>query len=159
MPDISGDAGQNLQTAQLSLSIGDERKRMDEALIGYYRNLLRTGFPHAGSFENASISLDTGGENIPICGNVGDYMQLYVKVADRKITDIKYSCACDPPTNVAVEIMCTLVKGKTLEEAGHLTPQAFSQSLGFESAELKEKARHLLDFLNTGITQYQATKT
>jgi NifU-like protein involved in Fe-S cluster formation len=132
---------------------------MDEALIKYYRGLLRNGFVHTGSFENASISLDTGGENIPICGKVGDYMQLYLNVVGNQIADIKYTCACDPPTNIAVEILCTLAKGKTLKEAAGITEETISKSLGIESEELKEKAKGLLEFLNKGITRFQAQKS
>ena len=94
---------------------------MDEGVIKYYRRLLRTGFEYAGSIENATIFLDSVTEEIVHCGNVGNYMQLYIHVSDNIIDDIKYTCSCDPAANVAVEILCALVKGKTLEEAAAVT--------------------------------------
>ncbi len=94
---------------------------MDEAVIKFYRKLLRSGFEHSGSLENASIFLDSVGEKVLICGSTGDFMQLYINVVNNTIDNIKYMCVCDPTANVAVEILCTLVKGKTLDEAAGLT--------------------------------------
>ena len=129
---------------------------MDEAVIKYYRRLLKTRFEHAGSLENASIFVDTIGEKVSLCGSGGDFMQLYIRVANNTIDDIKYTCICDPTANVAVEILCTIMKNKTLDEAGNVTEQAFSQFLGSEGEELKKKAKGLLELLNRGITRYKA---
>ena len=114
---------------------------MDEAVIKYYRKLLRTRFEYAGSFENPSIFLDTVGEKVRICNHTSDFMHLYINVVNNIIDDIKYMCVCDPTANVAIEILCTLVKGKTLDEAAAITEQAFFQFLGSDSEELQKKAR------------------
>jgi len=45
--------------------------------------------------------------------STGDFMQLYINVINNRIDDIKYMCQCDPTANVAVEILCALLKGKT----------------------------------------------
>lgn len=129
---------------------------MDEAIIQYYRRLLRTRFEHAGSFENASIFLDTTGDKVVICGKPDDFMQLYINVVNNRINDIKYTCVCDPTANVAVEILCTLVKGKTLDEAASVPEQAFYQLLGSDGEDLQKKVRGLKEFLNSGITRYKA---
>lgn len=128
---------------------------MDEAVIKHYRRLLRTGFEHAGSFENATIFLDSVTEQLVHCGNIGNYMQLYINVANNIIDDIKYICSCDPAANVAVEFLCILVKGKTLEEAAAVTEQAFFHVLGSESEELRKRAEGLLELLNKGICRYR----
>jgi NifU-like protein involved in Fe-S cluster formation len=128
---------------------------MDEAVIKYYRRLLRTGFEHAGSFENVSIFLDSVSEKIVHCGNIGNYMQLYINVVSNIIDDIKYICSCDPAANVTVEILCTLVKGKTLEEAAAVTEQAIFRFLGSENEELQKRAEGLLELLNKGISRYK----
>lgn len=128
---------------------------MDEAVIKYYRQLLKTGFGHAGSFENASIFLDSVGEKVIICGSTGDYMQLYVNVVKDRIDDIKYLCVCDPTANVAVEILCILTKGTTLDEVNVITEQAFCQFLGSNSEELQKKAKGLLELLKRGILRYK----
>ena len=74
---------------------------MDDIIIKRYRGLLKTGFEHAGSFENASIFLDSVGERLVLCGSTGNFMQLYVNVVNNTIDDIKYTCCCDPTANVA----------------------------------------------------------
>ena len=56
--------------------------------------------------------------------------------------------------NVAVEVLCTLVKGKTLDEAAGLTERAFYQFLDCEDEELRMKVRGLLELLNEGIARY-----
>ena len=107
---------------------------MDEAVIRYYRKLLRTRFEYAGSFENPSIFLDSVGEKVLICGSTGDFMHLYINIANNTINDIKYMCVCDPTANVAIEILCTLIKGKTLDKAASITEQAF-----YHFWEMKER--------------------
>ena len=39
-----------------------------------------------------------------------------------------------------VEILCTLVKGRTLDEAGSITEQAFCQFLGTEGEEFEKES-------------------
>ena len=86
---------------------------MEEAVIKYYRKLINTGFEHSGSLENPSIFLDnTMGNRILICGNMSDFMQIYINVVNDRIDDIKYKCSCNPTANVTVEVLCTLVKGR-----------------------------------------------
>ena len=124
---------------------------MDPAVIRYYRNLLKTGFNHAGSLENPSLFLDTVNEKIPICGNIGNYLHLYLHIHNDIIDDIKYLCTCDPTTNVAVEIFCFLLKGKTVKEARDISLEAFFDILEAQSQELGEKAEGLKELLNRGL--------
>jgi NifU-like protein involved in Fe-S cluster formation len=131
---------------------------MDQVVIKYYRQLLRTGFEHAGLLENATILVDSVTEQIVHCGNIGNYMQLYINVSNYIISDITYVCSCDPSANVAVEILCTLIKGKTFEEASTLTERAICQFLGSESEELLERAKNLLELLNKGISRYKLSQ-
>ncbi len=130
---------------------------MDELVIKYYRRLLRNGFEHAGSLENPSIFLDSVGEKIYICSHIGrDYLHIYINISGDTIDDIKYKCMCDPTANVVVEILCTLVKGKTLAEAAALTEDSFVQVLGSEGEEFLKKVRGAIELLNRGLTRYQA---
>ena len=128
---------------------------MDEAIIKYYRGLLGTQFEHAGSLENPSIFIDTVGKNVSLCGNSGDFMQIYIKVDNNVIEDIKYTCACNPTTNVAVEILCALVKGKPLYEASIMKEQEFYSYLGTESEEFVKSVRGLLELVRNGIHNYE----
>jgi NifU-like protein involved in Fe-S cluster formation len=131
---------------------------MDEIVVKYYRRLCRKGFEHAGEMENPSIFLDTVGEKIRICSHVSHaYMHIYICVSDGAISDIKYLCTCDPTANVVVEIMCGLVKGKTLEEAWALTEESFVRALGGGGEEYRKKARGIIELLHRGITRYKVS--
>jgi NifU-like protein involved in Fe-S cluster formation len=128
---------------------------VDQAVIKYYRQLLKSEFKNSGSIENASIFVEAVGEKMIHCGNTGNYMQLYLNIVDGRIENIKYLCSCEPTANVAVEILCTLAKGKTPEEAIALPEQAFFQLAGSQEEELQLKVRGILELLKEGIAGYQ----
>lgn len=128
---------------------------MHEAIIAYYQGLLKTGFEHTGKLENASIFLKTFGEVSPVCGNADDFLNLYIQVVNNRISDIKYQCISDPTTNVAIEVLCTLLKGKTLDEAALIKEDAFSLFLGCEDEGMRKKAKFLLELLNKEILRYK----
>jgi NifU-like protein involved in Fe-S cluster formation len=130
---------------------------MDEPVVKYYRRLCRTGFEYAGSLEKPSIFLDTVGEKIRICSHVSHaYMHIYIDILNNVIDDIKYLCTCDPTANVVVEIMCSLIKSKMIEEAEAITEDSFSQALGGGGKEFIKKARGIIELLHRGIARYQA---
>jgi NifU-like protein involved in Fe-S cluster formation len=129
---------------------------LDEAVIKYYRKLLRYGFEYTGSIENPSIFLDSIGENIPICAQVArSYMHLYINIRNGTIEDIKYLCMCDPTANVVAEILCTLVKGKALTEVEAITEDSFARVLGSKDDEFLKKARGIIELINRGLMRYQ----
>jgi len=127
---------------------------VDEVVIKHYRKLLRAGFENAGSFDTPSIFLESVGDG-RVCGHAGDYMHIFINVLNDRIDDMKYLCACDPAANVAVEMLCTLTKGKRLDEARAITEDSLLQSVGSTSEELRNKARGLLELFNRGLTQYE----
>ena len=127
---------------------------MDEAVIKHYRKLLKVGFENAGSFDSPSIFLESVGDG-RVCGHAGDYMRIYINVIDGRIDDMRYLCTCDPPTNVAIEMLCTLAKGKRLDEARAITEDSLLQKIGSTSGELRNKTNGLLDIFCKGLTQYQ----
>jgi NifU-like protein involved in Fe-S cluster formation len=132
---------------------------MDEAVIKYYRRLLKSGFEYPGTLEDPSIFLDTVSENIPICGHMGDYLHLYIRVRNHMVEDIKYLCSCDPTANVAVEILCGLLLGKTLEEIEAINEGSFCEVLKADSAELCKKAGGLLELLHRGLARFEVNST
>ena len=132
---------------------------MDEAVIKYYRSLSRTGFKYTGSLENPSILLiDKSGQRIRVCTNIGSYVNIYIDVQNEVIKIVKYLCTCNPATHVAVEIMCSLLESKTLNEALYLTDKSFIQILGSDSEELCQKAKSLLELLKSGIMEYRNSR-
>ncbi len=133
---------------------------MDELVVKYYRHLCRTGFLHTGEMANPSIFIDSVGEKIRICSHVSHaYMHIYISVRNGVIDDTKYLCTCDPTANVAVEIMCGLLKGRSLQAAEALTEKDFSGVLGSTGEEFLKKARGLIELLHRGIARYQAEKS
>jgi hypothetical protein len=128
---------------------------MNEAVLKYYRRLLRNGFEYTGSIENPSIFLDSIGENLPICGKIGrDYLHLYINISDGTIDDIKYLCTCEPTANVVFEILCSLTKGKSLVKVNALTPEMFTDTLGAEDPDFVKKAKGAIELVNRGISRY-----
>lgn len=127
---------------------------MDETVIKHYRKLLKAGFENAGSFDTPSIFLESVGDG-RVCGHAGDYMRIFINVIDGKIDDMKYLCTCDPAANVAVEMLCTLAKGKRLDEARTITEDSLLQKIGSTSEELRNKTKGLLDIFDKGLAQYQ----
>jgi NifU-like protein involved in Fe-S cluster formation len=127
---------------------------VDEVVLKYYRKLLKTGFENAGKLDTPSIFLESVGDG-RVCGHAGDYMHIFINVTDDRIDGMKYLCTCDPTANVAVEILCILVKGKRLDEAQDITEDMLLQRLGTTGQDFRNKARGLLELLNQGLTQYQ----
>lgn len=129
---------------------------MDEALVKRYRELLKGGFKYSGKLENPSIFLDSTGERLRICAHaVHNYIYLYIDIKDNVIEDIKYLCQCTPATNVAVEILCGLVKGKTLEEAKSLKEDDFARELDSREEDYMEKARGAIELFNRAMSYYR----
>jgi NifU-like protein involved in Fe-S cluster formation len=134
-----------------------KRENMDEPVIKIYRKLIREGFQYTGTIRNPSIYLDSIGEKIAICVRMASsYIHLYLKVTGDVIEDVKYLCMCDPTANVAVELLCRMIKGKTLDEARALTADSFTLALGAVSGDLLKRGRGLLELLDRGIDRFRA---
>jgi NifU-like protein involved in Fe-S cluster formation len=130
---------------------------MDELVIKYYRRLLKNGFEHAGSMENPSIFLDSIGEKIRICGSsTRNFMHIYINIVNGAIAEVKYLCTCDPTANVVIEILCSLLRGKTLEEAEAITEDSFSSALGSRGEDFLKKSRGILELLHRGLARYKS---
>jgi NifU-like protein involved in Fe-S cluster formation len=127
---------------------------VDEAVVKYYRKLLRFGFEHAGSFDNPSVFLESRGKG-GVCGRAADYLHMFINIRADRIDEIKYLCTCDPTANVVIEILCTLAKGKRLDEVQAITEDALLQTIGTRSEDVRKKAGSLLELLNRGLNQYQ----
>jgi NifU-like protein involved in Fe-S cluster formation len=129
---------------------------MDEVVTRIYRSLLQEGFSHTGSIENPAIFLDTKLEGISLCSQAGrDYMNIYVDIQNGVITEIKYLCFCDPTSNVVVETLCQLAKGKTVEQAKALSQEDFFKVIGSKSELVQKKVVGILELLNRGISRFE----
>jgi nitrogen fixation NifU-like protein len=128
---------------------------MDEAIIQYYKRLLKTGFENSGSFDNPSIFLEEDQTKFVLCGRTGDSLHIYINIRDDMIDNIKYLCTCGPTVNVVIEILCILVKGKSLNEAKNLTEGDFSQVINSLGDEFLKKARLAIGLLKEGIKKFE----
>jgi NifU-like protein involved in Fe-S cluster formation len=129
---------------------------LDEQVIKYYRKLLRSGFEYTGTLENPSIFLDSVGEKIRICSHIEqNYLHIYINISEDTVKEIKYLCMCDPTANVAVEVLCSLVKGKMIKELETLTKESFSLTLGSSGEDYLKSARGLIELLHRGIARYK----
>ena len=63
----------------------------------------------------------------PVCG---DMMNIYIKVKDNKIADIKFKTFGCGAAIATSSMITELAKGKTLEEAGKITRSDVADSLG-----------------------------
>jgi len=119
--------------------------------------MLRQGCEYTGEIENPDIFLDTVGEKIRICGHTRqNYMHIYINIENNRISEIKYVCTCDPAANVVVELLCDLVKGRTLPEAKALKPEDFTSPVGSDCGDdFSNKVEGILELLNRGIKRWE----
>jgi NifU-like protein involved in Fe-S cluster formation len=108
---------------------------------------------------NPSVFVDSAGEHIYYCGSGNDFMQLFINISDNVISDIKYSCFCIPAANVAVEIICGLIKGKTIDEVRCINEENVCQFLRSNDEEFRKKAKAILELLNTGLDLHNITQS
>ena len=129
---------------------------MDQAVIKYYRMLLRGGFANAGTIEEPSIFLDPVAEGERrICGRPADYMKIYIEIRGSEIAEMKYLCLCDPTANVAIEVLCGILIGKTLDEAASVESEGIIGKVGSSGEELRTKATALVELIRKGLTRYR----
>ena len=130
---------------------------MDEIVAGLYRKLSETGFKNAGSFDNPTMFIDTKVEGISICGQSGqDYMNIYIMIDGKVITDIRYLCSCDPTANVVIEALCDLVRGKTTTEAKAITKEEFYEAIGSDGGTVRRKVWQAIELLNRVFNRFEA---
>jgi hypothetical protein len=128
---------------------------MDQAVIKYYRQLLRNGFENAGSIENPSIYLDSVGENLPVCGKLGqDYVHIFININNDKISEIKYLCNCDPTANVVFEILCGLLKDLSIRDFELVKVESFTSIVGSQEEGLIKRIKGSLELIRRGISRY-----
>jgi NifU-like protein involved in Fe-S cluster formation len=121
-----------------------------------YRKLNQQGFKNAGSIDGPTLFIDTKAEGVSICGQGrSDFMNIYVKATDGVVTEIKYLCSCDPTANVVVEVLCDLVRGKTLEQARTLAKEQFYEAIGTSGGSVSRKVWAAIQLMTLVIKRYE----
>ncbi len=122
---------------------------MDEIVAEKYKELMKEGFKNAGSFEEPSYFIDSKAEGIHICGKgESDYINVYVKVKNGIIDDIRYLCSCDPTANVVIEALCELTRGLSIEEARNIPKEKFYEWIGSEGGGVRRKVWGTIELIN-----------
>ncbi len=83
-------------------------------------------------------------------------MHIYINFEDDKIAAAKYLCTCDPTANVVVEVLCSLLEGKTIAAAAALSEDSFAVALGSRGEDYLKKSRGIIQLLHRGLERYQA---
>jgi len=108
---------------------------------------------NVGVIEDAD---GVGKKGNPVCG---DLMEIFIKVEDERIVDIKFrTFGCGAA--IATSSMATeMVKGKTLDEAEELTNRAVAQALGGLPPIKMHCSNLAADAIHTAIADYRRRHT
>jgi len=129
---------------------------MDESVSALYRKLMQEGFKNAGAIEKPTMFIDSKAEGVSICGQgKTDFMNIYIQVDDRTITDVKYLCSCDPTANVVIETLCNLARGLTIEKAKDINKDQFYEIIGSSHGPIRQKVWGAIELLNRVIKRYE----
>ena len=115
-----------------------------ELVMDHFRNPR-----NVGAMEDAD---GVGKVGNPVCG---DIMEMFIKVKDDHIEDVKFrtfSCGAAIATS---SITTELVKGKTLDEALELTNRAVAEALGGLPAQKMHCSNLAADALHEAIDDYR----
>jgi len=94
-------------------------------------------------------------------GNVicGDVMRLYIKVRDGKIVDasfLTFGCAAAIATT---DVLCDMIKGKTIEEAKKITMQDIIKELGGIPPIKHHCSSMAIEALHKAIEDYESSES
>jgi nitrogen fixation NifU-like protein len=93
----------------------------NEMVMEHFSNPRNIGEMTAAEADGYSLTGD------PACG---DQLQLWIKVEDGRIGDIRFKCFGCPGAISTSSMMTVLAKGKTIEEAKELTDDDVIDALG-----------------------------
>jgi NifU-like protein involved in Fe-S cluster formation len=129
---------------------------MDEVITEQYRKLMQEGFKNAGEVNEPTMFIDTKAEGVSICGQGSkDFMNIYLKVTDGVISEVKYLCMCDPTANVVVEALCELTRGKTIDDVKALTKEQFFAYIGSSGGNVYRKVWGTIELINRVIKRWE----
>ncbi|WP_027339716.1 Fe-S cluster assembly scaffold protein NifU [Halonatronum saccharophilum] len=113
-------------------------------------------------FENPrNVGELEGADGVGTVGNAkcGDIMKMYIKVADDKITDIKFKTFGCGAAIATSSIATELVKGKSVKEAQELTNKAVAEALGGLPPAKMHCSNLAADALKKAIDNYLGLET
>ena len=115
-----------------------------EVVMDHFRNPR-----NVGAMENAD---GVGKVGNPVCG---DIMEMFIKVNDDRIEDVKFRTFGCGAAIATSSITTELVKGKTLDEALQLTNRAVAEALGGLPSQKMHCSNLAADALHEAIDDYR----
>lgn len=85
---------------------------------------------HFSNPRNVGVLPDANGVGHAGSMECGDYLEIYIRVENNRIEDVKFKVQGCIAALASSSMTTELIKGKTLEEAGHITDQDISNALG-----------------------------
>jgi nitrogen fixation NifU-like protein len=107
---------------------------------------------NVGEIEDAD---GVGKVGNPVCGDV---MQIYIKVKDDKISDIKFKTFGCVSAIATTSMLTEIAKGKTLEEAKKITRDDVANALGGLPSIKMHCSNLAADALRAAIRDYENRK-
>ncbi len=127
--------------------IGDEQMYMEEIL------------EHSKHPHNAGTILDATFMHQEVNTSCGDSISLYVKLADGKVTDVKFDGHGCAISQASVSMLTDFVKGKTMDELKLLTKEDVFVLLGINVGMTRLRCALLgLKTLKVGLEEYLKNK-
>ncbi len=120
--------------------------------MGMYSKKVEEHFFHPHNVGEIKDADGVGTVGNPVCG---DIMKVFIKVANNKITDIKFKtfgCAAAIATS---SVMTDLAEGKTVEEAEKITNEEVARELGGLPPIKMHCSNLAADALKAAITDYR----
>ncbi len=102
---------------------------------------------NVGALADASVC---GSATNPVCG---DLLELYLKIADGKITAVAFQAQACPPCIAAASVLTELIQGFSLIEAGALLSIHITQALEFLPRNKEHCATLAIDALQDAIAK------
>ncbi|MDD3625836.1 MAG: iron-sulfur cluster assembly scaffold protein [bacterium] len=93
--------------------------------------------------QNCGKIEDPDGFGIYGDSECGDYVEVYLKIEDEHITDIKFLCKGCPTAIALTSLMTILAKGKHVDDAAEITDEVILDSLEGEISEEKKHCSNL----------------
>lgn len=115
-----------------------------EIVMDHFRNPR-----NVGAMEDAD---GVGKVGNPVCG---DIMEMFIKVTDGRIEDVKFRTFGCGAAIATSSITTELVKGKTLDEALQLTNRAVAEALGGLPSQKMHCSNLAADALHEAIEDYR----
>ena len=119
-----------------------------------YSDQIIAHFEHPRNVGQISEADGLGQQGDSACG---DFLKVWIKVSDDRISDIRFQCRGCPAAIATASIMTELARGKTLSQAQQITSDDISQLAGGLPPDEDHCSNLAAQTLHKAITHYRTT--